>query len=319
MNEYRYNNLNKKYSERDKHCEIRCNKCETHCNVCKEYWCVGKQGPKGDQGPIGPQGEQGPKGDKGEIGPRGYQGQKGEQGSIGPRGYQGPKGETGPKGEQGPIGLQGEMGPRGEQGPIGPQGEQGPIGPQGEQGPIGPQGEQGPIGPQGEQGPPGESCYCKDLVYDALQTIKLLDPYVNIVAHGSHYSVSGTLDEVSDDVIVIGGIYVSICNIIYISFDRPIVCTPLNSIDVCCCNSGLATSLNEITTPFNIYLVNIAEVLVIEEVYCVCNGVLWCRYSVGCNEFYGAVPLCAIFAIQDSYCNNRWLKRLIKDKPIMIN
>ena len=278
MNEYRYNNLNKKYSERDKHCEIRCNKCETHCNVCKEYWCVGKQGPKGDQGPIGPQGEQGPKGDKGEIGPRGYQGQKGEQGSIGPRGYQGPKGETGPKGEQGPIGLQGEMGPRGEQGPI---------------------------GPQGEQGPPGESCYCKDLVYDALQTIKLLDPYVNIVAHGSHYSVSGTLDEVSDDVIVIGGIYVSICNIIYISFDRPIVCTPLNSIDVCCCNSGLATSLNEITTPFNIYLVNIAEVLVIEEVYCVCNGVLWCRYSVGCNEFYGAVPLCAIFAIQDSYCNNR--------------
>ena len=278
MNEYRYNNLNKKYSERDKHCEIRCNKCETHCNVCKEYWCVGKQGPKGDQGPIGPQGEQGPKGDKGEIGPRGYQGQKGEQGSIGPRGYQGPKGETGPKGEQGPIGLQGEMGPRGEQGPI---------------------------GPQGEQGPPGESCYCKDLVYDALQTIKLLDPYVNIVAHGSHYSVSGTLDEVSDDVIVIGGIYVSICNVIYISFDRPIVCTPLNSIDVCCCNSGLATSLNEITTPFNIYLVNIAEVLVIEEVYCVCNGVLWCRYSVGCNEFYGAVPLCAIFAIQDSYCNNR--------------
>ena len=268
MNEYRYNNLNKKYSERDKHCEIRCNKCETHCNVCKEYWCVGKQGPKGDQGPIGPQGDQGPRG------------------------------------------LQGEMGPRGEQGPIGPQGEQGPIGPQG---------EQGPIGPQGEQGPPGESCYCKDLVYDALQTIKLLDPYVNIVAHGSHYSVSGTLDEVSDDVIVIGGIYVSICNVIYISFDRPIVCTPLNSIDVCCCNSGLATSLNEITTPFNIYLVNIAEVLVIEEVYCVCNGVLWCRYSVGCNEFYGAVPLCAIFAIQDSYCNNRWLKRLIKDKPIMIN
>ena len=313
MNEYRYNNLNKKYSERDKHCEIRCNKCETHCNVCKEYWCVGKQGPKGDQGPIGPQGEQGPKGDKGEIGPRGYQGQKveqgsigprgyqgqkGEQGSIGPRGYQGPKGETGPKGEQGPIGLQGEMGPRGEQGPIGPQGEQGPIGPQGEQGPIGPQGEQGPIGPQGEQGPPGESCYCKDLVYDALQTIKLLDPYVNIVAHGSHYSVSGTLDEVSDDVIVIGGIYVSICNVIYISFDRPIVCTPLNSIDVCCCNSGLATSLNEITTPFNIYLVNIAEVLVIEEVYCVYNGVLWCKYSVAYNQFYGAVPLCSIFAIQ---------------------
>ena len=174
MNEYRYNNLNKKYSERDKHCEIRCNKCETHCNVCKEYWCVGKQGLKVDQG------------------------------------------ETGPK---------------------------------------------------GDQGPPGESCYCKDLVYDALQTIKLLDPYVNIVAHGSHYSVSGTLDEVSNDVIVIGGIYVSICNVIYISFDRPIVCTPLNSIDVCCCNSGLATSLNEITTPFNIYMANIVDVLTVEEVY----------------------------------------------------
>ena len=239
MNEYRYNNLNKKYSERDKHCEIRCNKCETHCNVCKEYWCVGKQGLKVDQGEIGPQGEQGPKGDQGEIGPRGYQG---------------PQGETGPK---------------------------------------------------GDQGPPGESCYCKDLVYDALQTIKLLDPYVNIVAHGSHYSVSGTLDEVSNDVIVIGGIYVSICNVIYISFDRPIVCTPLNSIDVCCCNSGLATSLNEITTPFNIYMANIVDVLTVEEVYCVYNGVLWCKYSVGSNEYYGAVPFCSIFAIQECYCNQR--------------
>ena len=57
MNEYRYNNLNKKYSERDKHYESRCNKCETHCNVCKEYWCVGKQGLKVDQGEIGPQGD----------------------------------------------------------------------------------------------------------------------------------------------------------------------------------------------------------------------------------------------------------------------
>lgn len=47
---------------------------------------VGPQGPKGDTGEQGPQGEQGPKGDTGEQGPQGEQGPKGDTGPQGPAG-----------------------------------------------------------------------------------------------------------------------------------------------------------------------------------------------------------------------------------------
>ena len=40
----------------------------------------GPQGPKGDTGPVGPQGPQGPKGDTGPVGPQGPQGPKGDTG-----------------------------------------------------------------------------------------------------------------------------------------------------------------------------------------------------------------------------------------------
>ena len=82
-------------------------------------------GPKGDQGPAGPQGA------KGDQGPPGPQGAKGEQGIPGPQGPQGAAGDAGPAGAQGPKGDQGIPGP---QGPQGAQGDQGPPGPQGQQG-----------------------------------------------------------------------------------------------------------------------------------------------------------------------------------------
>jgi len=113
-------------------------------------------GPKGEQGPPGPQGTQG------EQGPAGPQGANGEQGPPGPQGAngeQGPPGPQGAKGEQGIPGPQGPQGAKGEQGPPGPQGvgEQGPpgsLGPPGLQGPKG-EGPQGPQGAKGEAGPPG--------------------------------------------------------------------------------------------------------------------------------------------------------------------
>ena len=94
-------------------------------------------GPKGEQGPPGPQGA------KGEQGSPGSQGAQGEQGIPGPQGV----------GEQGPPGPPGLQGPKGEAGLPGPQtvGEKGPPGPQGAKG------EAGPPGPAGQAGPAGPS------------------------------------------------------------------------------------------------------------------------------------------------------------------
>jgi Collagen triple helix repeat (20 copies) len=85
-----------------------------------------QQGPKGEQGPAGPQGA---KGDQGMPGPAGAAGSRGEQGPAGPqgaKGEQGPPGPQGPKGDQGPPGNAGLPGP---QGPPGEKGAKGDIGP----------------------------------------------------------------------------------------------------------------------------------------------------------------------------------------------
>ena len=106
-----------------------------------------QQGPKGEQGPPGPQGS---KGDQGLPGPAGVTGPKGEQGlagPVGPKGEQGPPGPQGPKGDQGPPGHAGLQGQNGEKGDKGDKGEQGA---KGEQGPPGPAGPAGPPGPKGE-------------------------------------------------------------------------------------------------------------------------------------------------------------------------
>ena len=83
---------------------------------------------------------------------------RGETGPIGPQGIpgiQGPTGPTGPTGPQGLQGIQGPTGPTGPQGLQGLQGIQGPTGPTGPTGPAGPQGLQGIQGPTGPTGPAG--------------------------------------------------------------------------------------------------------------------------------------------------------------------
>ena len=76
----------------------------------KQTWTnIGSlQGPAGEIGPQGPQGEPGPAGERGPEGPQGPQGDPGPAGEIGPRG---PQGEPGPAGERGPQGPQGDPGP----------------------------------------------------------------------------------------------------------------------------------------------------------------------------------------------------------------
>jgi hypothetical protein len=51
----------------------------------------GPQGPQGEMGLTGPQGDQGPQGEMGLTGPQGDQGPQGEMGLTGPQGDQGPQ------------------------------------------------------------------------------------------------------------------------------------------------------------------------------------------------------------------------------------
>jgi hypothetical protein len=60
---------------------------------------TGPEGPQGNPGAIGPQGEAGP------------QGPQGPQGEVGPQGLQGDPGEMGPQGEVGPQGPPGDPAP----------------------------------------------------------------------------------------------------------------------------------------------------------------------------------------------------------------
>ena len=92
---------------------------------------MGPQGPKGETGAAGPQGQTGPQGAKGETGatgPKGDPGEQGPQGETGPQGTPGAKGDKGDTGAQGPKGDPGETGPKGETGATGPAGPTGPKG-----------------------------------------------------------------------------------------------------------------------------------------------------------------------------------------------
>ena len=143
----------------------------------------GKDGEPGATGPQGPQGEKGDPGKDGEpgaTGPQGPQGEKGdpgkdgEPGATGPQGPQGEKGDPGKDGEPGATGPQGPQGEKGDPGKDGEPGATGPQGPQGEKGDPGKDGEPGatgPQGPQGEKGDPGKDAPQEAVLYTA-QTLE---------------------------------------------------------------------------------------------------------------------------------------------------
>ena len=116
--------------------------------LCGRLFISGKEGPPG------------PKGDPftyDDFTPEQLENLKGPKGDTGPIGPQGLTGPQGPKGDTGPQGLTGEQGPKGDKGDTGPQGPQGIQGLTGPEGPIGPQGIQGPQGEKGDKGDTGSS------------------------------------------------------------------------------------------------------------------------------------------------------------------
>ena len=116
--------------------------------LCGRLFISGKEGPPG------------PKGDPftyDDFTPEQLENLKGPKGDTGPVGPQGLTGPQGPKGDTGPQGLTGEQGPKGDKGDVGPQGPQGIQGLTGPEGPIGPQGIQGPQGEKGDKGDTGSS------------------------------------------------------------------------------------------------------------------------------------------------------------------
>lgn len=120
----------------------------------KEDILCGRIFISGKEGPPGPKGDPFTYEDFTQEQLENLKGPKGDTGPIGPQGLTGPQG---PKGDTGPQGLTGEQGPKGDKGDVGPQGPQGIQGLTGPEGPIGPQGIQGPQGEKGDKGDTGSS------------------------------------------------------------------------------------------------------------------------------------------------------------------
>merc|ERR1711892_1213494 len=112
------------------------------------------EGPSGQPGSVGPQGDQGRPGLQGPVGEPGLAGMKGEMGAPGQTGVNGEPGQPGNKGQMGDIG---EMGAKGTAGEIGIPGRPGNHGQNGASGPIGLPGMKGEVGANGMPGQKGEN------------------------------------------------------------------------------------------------------------------------------------------------------------------
>nr|XP_032802448.1 collagen alpha-3(VI) chain-like [Petromyzon marinus] len=116
----------------------------------------GSMGGAGSQGPTGDDGARGHPGFRGDAGEPGVannkQGPNGEIGYPGPQGDIGKNGSDGQPGDAASVGLKGMRGPPGEKGG---RGDQGGAGLPGMRGTVGVQGAQGNPGPPGKRGDPG--------------------------------------------------------------------------------------------------------------------------------------------------------------------
>lgn len=188
------------------------------------------------------------------------------------------------------------------------------------QGRPGPQGPPGPQGALGPQGPSGECCCVNSIVY-ALETITNAkkNQEVSLVSFNSSqigYIDSDTIanaiklkDSNADKIFA-----VSLCNVIFITFENEPILTPTNNYDCpygedCCCNSDLFDIFKERidTSPkvidVSISLINnTANFYKIDKVYGICNGIAWVHFDNTVEKHnYGAIPLCNIFSAVDGF------------------
>lgn len=158
----------------------------------------------------------------------------------------------------------------------------------------------GPPGPTGIPGPPGES-YCKNSVKYAVYTIREANPNQDISLISISNTKTGIISgfQPNGDVVNIiettteNIIYVSLCNVIFITFpDEPnIIELPQydhDTISQCHCNedveSSIKTILNSFDFPIDIELiVDLVDALntsyEIKKVYGICNGILWVEFT----------------------------------------
>ena len=113
------------------------------------------QGPKGERGIDGKDGEHGAKGERGTDGKDGIDGAKGEAGTDGNKGQKGEIGDDGFKGQKGEIGNDGSDGSPGSDGAKGEQGFKGDPGRDGNDGSDGSKGDTGAPGKDGDDGSDG--------------------------------------------------------------------------------------------------------------------------------------------------------------------
>lgn len=177
-------------------------------------------------------------------------------------------------------------------------------------GPPGPKGDKGDIGPVGPKG--DANCCCTDAIRYAIETIKNQNPNQDVSFFSFNRFRNGKLGDFSSNknVIQLGGIYYSLCNIDLITFnDEPPKANlgPYNcDTPECCCNKDLAEIIKDklgenpsfpVTKNIDILIVdNNNSAYKITTVYGLCKGILWVKFdnTVGRNR-YGAIPLCEIF------------------------
>ncbi|MGL5313673.1 MAG: hypothetical protein ACRC92_10535 [Peptostreptococcaceae bacterium] len=189
---------------------------------------------------------------------------------------------------------------------------------QGRPGPAGPPGPQGPQGEPGPPGPSGECCCVNSLIY-ALNTIVDADSTqeVSLVSFNSTqrgYIKSNTIVNAIKLLDSNHIFAVSLCNVIFITFEKEPVLTPVNNYDCssgedCCCNLDLYNIFKERidTSPKTIdvsvaIINNTANFYQIDEVYGICNGIAWVHFTSTVEQHrYGAIPLCSIFSAVDGF------------------
>lgn len=154
---------------------------------------------------------------------------------------------------------------------------------------------------------PSGNCCCKDAVRDALKKIQLMST-TSIIVHHFNQSIGGEgakIDGfVGNDVVIIDGEYVSLCNIIYIDFK--LTAGELPSMDCttnpdCCCNIDMEKALRTListSTPENpleiLIIQNQNDYSKADAIYGICNGVLWIHSQTG--NVFQAIPLCSILS-----------------------